>query len=189
MADSEFQERTNTMYNTHNMTHLLLDINRTRQQDQLLSKEESVLKLFNYSVFKLACIFERVRLYMYDIVQPRDNKLQVIEVNLDTDKNKKFIEGERVINIWEKNDFIMTYQVLQIINNEIKRIEKKNQDRSLFIEQILPFIEREDILAHIRMEMSFKSASFVSDNTTDSLMVPRQQNAYHLLPNVESATT
>ena len=51
------------------------------------TKEESAQKLFNYSVFKLACIFERVRLYMEDIVQPRDNKLQVIEVNLDTDRS------------------------------------------------------------------------------------------------------
>ena len=46
------------------------------------------------------------------------------------------LAGERFINIWEKNDFIMTYQVLQIINNEIKRIEKKNLDRNLFTEQI-----------------------------------------------------
>ena len=115
------------------MSHLLLDITRQRQQDLLLTKEESAHKLFNYSVFKLACIFERVRLYMHDIVQPRDNKLQVIEVNLDTDRNQ-MIAGERFINIWEKNDFIMTYQVLQIINNEIKRIEKKNLDRNLFTE-------------------------------------------------------
>lgn len=57
------------------MSHLLLDINRTRYQDLFFNKEDSALKLFNYSVFKLACIFERVRLYMHDIVQPRDNKL------------------------------------------------------------------------------------------------------------------
>jgi hypothetical protein len=44
------------------------------------------------------------------------------------------IEGDHMTNIWEKNDFIMTYQVLQIINNEIKRIEKKNLDRGLFNE-------------------------------------------------------
>ena len=58
---------------------------------------------------------------MYDIVQPRDNKLQVIEVNLDSESNQ-MLSGERFINVWEKNDFIMTYQVLQIINNEIVRI-------------------------------------------------------------------
>ena len=46
------------------------------------------------------------------------------------------------VSIWEKNDFIMTYQVLQIINNEIKRIENKNLDRTLFTEQISPFVER-----------------------------------------------
>lgn len=59
----------------------------------------------------------------------------MIEVNLDTDRNQ-MLAGERFINIWEKNDFIMTYQVLQIINNEIKRIERKNLDRNLFTEQI-----------------------------------------------------
>lgn len=91
---------------------MLLDINRTRIAEQTLSKEESAQQLFNYSVFKLACIFERVRLYMHDIVQPRDNRLQVIEVNLDTDRKKMIIEGDSMINIWEKNDFIMTYQVL-----------------------------------------------------------------------------
>lgn len=144
------------------MSHLLLDINRTRQADLLLTKEESAQKLFNYSVFKLACIFERVRLYMEDIVQPRDNKLQVIEVNLDTDRNQ-MLAGERFINIWEKNDFIMTYQVLQIINNEIKRIEQKNLDRSLFTEQILPSVER----------ASEHKGSVATDITTDTVMVPR----------------
>lgn len=69
---------------------------------------------------------------MHDIVQPRDNKLQVIEVNLDTERNQMLA----VERFWEKNDFIMTYQVLQIINNEIKRIENKNLERNLFIEII-----------------------------------------------------
>ena len=73
-------------------------------QDLYVTKEESAYKLFNYAVFKLAMIFERVRLYQQDIVQPRDNKLQVIEVNLET--------GQRNNNIWEKNDFITTYQIL-----------------------------------------------------------------------------
>ena len=45
---------------------------------------------------------------MYDIVQPRDNKLQVIEVNLDSESNQ-MLQGEHFINVWEKNDFIMTY--------------------------------------------------------------------------------
>ena len=81
---------------------------------------------------------------MHDIVQPRDNNLQVIEVNLDTEKNKMIIEGERIINIWEKNDFITTYQVLQIINNEIKRIEQKNLDRALFTDQILNVVDFDD---------------------------------------------
>ena len=73
------------------------------------------------------------------------------------------LAGERFINIWEKNDFIMTYQVLQIINNEIKRIEQKNLDRSLFTEQILPCVER----------ASEHKGSVATDVTTDSVMVPR----------------
>ena len=81
-----------------------------------------------------------------------------------------------MINIWEKNDFIMTYQVLQIINNEIKRIEKKNLDRGLFNEQILPFIERD--------EESKLKGSIASDMTTDSVMMPRQTG---YLSNEESA--
>ena len=77
--------------------------------------------MFNFSVFKLACILERVRRYMFDIVQPRDNNLDVIEVNLDNESNLQ-ISGERFINVWQKNDFILCYKVLQLINNEIKRI-------------------------------------------------------------------
>ena len=46
---------------------------------------------------------------MHDIVQPRDNNLQVIEVNLDTDQTKMIIDGDHLVSIWEKNDFIMTY--------------------------------------------------------------------------------
>ena len=58
---------------------------------------------------------------MFDIVQPRDNNLDVIEVNLDNESNLQ-ISGERFINVWQKNDFILCYKVLQLINNEIKRI-------------------------------------------------------------------
>lgn len=48
---------------------------------------------------------------MHDIVQPRDNRLDVIEVNLDTESNQ-MISGERFISIWQKNDFILCYKVL-----------------------------------------------------------------------------
>ena len=82
-------------------------------------------------MFKLACILERVRRYKYDIVQPRDHNLEVIEVNLDTEA-MYMLADTRMINIWQKNDFIMCYQVLQIIHKEIKRIETKNCDRALF---------------------------------------------------------
>ena len=58
---------------------------------------------------------------MFDIVQPRDNNLDVVEVNLDNESNLQ-ISGERFINVWQKNDFILCYKVLQLINNEIKRI-------------------------------------------------------------------
>ena len=52
----------------HSRQHLLLDFSRNRQNYQNLSKEELAQKLFNLTVFKLACIFERVRLYSCDIV-------------------------------------------------------------------------------------------------------------------------
>ena len=51
---------------SQSFSHTLLDINRTRDCHQ--SKQESAYKLFNFSVFKLACILERVRRYMHDIV-------------------------------------------------------------------------------------------------------------------------
>lgn len=91
-------------------SHTLLDINRTLMVNQT-SKYDIAYKLFTYSVFKLACILERVRRYKYDIVQPRDINLEVIEVNLDTEA-KYMLADTRMINIWQKNDFIMCYQVL-----------------------------------------------------------------------------
>ena len=94
----------------HSFSHTLLDINRTLMVNQT-SKYDIAYKLFNYSVFKLACILERVRRYKYDIVQPRDQNLEVIEVNLDTEA-KYMLADTRMINIWQKNDFIMCYQVL-----------------------------------------------------------------------------
>jgi len=139
--------------------HILLDINRTRANDVHQTREESAQKLFNFSVFKLACIFERFRLYMHDIVQPRDNKLQVIEVNLDSERNQ-MLAGERFISIWEKNDFIMTYQVLQIINNEIIRIEKKNLDRSLFNDSIMMLLSQDS-----RVDPNKTIAGSVSDRS------------------------
>ena len=37
----------------------------------------------------------------------------MIEVNLDTDRSQKLDDKEgNFVSIWEKNDFIMTYQVL-----------------------------------------------------------------------------
>ena len=65
-GQGEDREETTARNYVASQSHLLLDINRTR--NDLQTKEESAQKLFNYSVFKLACIFERVRLYMYDIV-------------------------------------------------------------------------------------------------------------------------
>ena len=38
--------------------------------------------------------------------------------------------------IWEKNDFIMTYSVTQIIFAEIQRLESLNIEKNLFAEEI-----------------------------------------------------
>ena len=73
-----------TLGHHNSTTQHLLSINRQRQQDIYETREEAAYKIFNYSIFKLAIIFERVRLYQDNIIQPRDNTLQVIEVNLNT---------------------------------------------------------------------------------------------------------
>ena len=39
--------------------------------------------------------------------------------------------------IWEKNDFIMTYRVTQIIYSEIKRLESINFEKNNFAEAIM----------------------------------------------------
>lgn len=82
---------------------------RTRVTDIALTKEELAYRFFNYIVFKLAVIFERVNLYQQNVVQPRDISLNVIEVNLDPTELKMSLDGERLMHIWEQNDFIMTY--------------------------------------------------------------------------------
>ena len=46
-------------------------------------------------------------------------------------------DGTRMTRIWEKNDFIMTYRVTQIIYNEIKRLENINVDKNNFAEVIM----------------------------------------------------
>ena len=105
-----------------NIGRQLLSMHKTRLNDIALTKEELAYRLFNYIVFKLAVIFERVNLYQQEVVQPRDISLNIIEVNLDPTELKMSLDGERLINIWEQNDFIMTYQVLRFIDEEIKRL-------------------------------------------------------------------
>ena len=46
------------------------------------------------------------------------------------------MEGQRMTRIWEKNDFIMTYRVTQIIYEEIKRLEGLNIQKNLFADDI-----------------------------------------------------
>ena len=46
------------------------------------------------------------------------------------------MEGQRMTRIWEKNDFIMTYRVTQIIYDEILRLESLNIHKNLFAEEI-----------------------------------------------------
>ena len=93
------------------MTTNLLELYRGRKHERYGSIEEAAFKIFNYAVFKLAVIFERVRFYQTSVVQPRDNQLNVIEVDLNHKKTKMTQEGQRMTRIWEKNDFIMTYRV------------------------------------------------------------------------------
>ena len=82
-----------------------------------------------------------MRLYQDNIIQPRDNHLQVIEVNLDTKGYKMTMDGTRLTKIWEKNDFIMTYRVTQIIYKEIQRLESLNIEKNTFAEAIIGPIE------------------------------------------------
>ena len=84
-------------------------MHKTRLTDIALTKEELAYRLFSYIVFKLAVIFERVNLYQQEVVQPRDISLNIIEVNLDPTELKMSLDGERLMHIWEQNDFIMTY--------------------------------------------------------------------------------
>ena len=134
--ENDMQRTESEIHGQQSFNHTLLDMNRSQMMSNA-SKQDIVYKLINYSVFKLACMLERVRRYMYDIVQPRcPHTLEIIEVNLDTEA-KFMLADTRMVNIWHKNDFIMCYQVLQIINNEIKRIEQKNFDRVLFQDEII----------------------------------------------------
>ena len=46
-------------------------------------------------------------------------------------------DGTRMTRIWEKNDFIMTYRVTQIIYKEIRRLEQINVEKNNFAEVIM----------------------------------------------------
>ena len=46
-------------------------------------KKRRECKFFNNCIFKLVVLFERVRFYEKDIIHPRDNKLNEIEVNFE----------------------------------------------------------------------------------------------------------
>ena len=129
--DDMYQERRHIPVNTQ-----LLQSFRGRKHDIYESMEEAAYKIFNYSIFKLAVIFERVRLYEQSVIQPRDNILSILEVNLDTKNTNMTMEGQRMTRIWEKNDFIMTYRVTQIIYEEIKRLEGLNIQKNLFADDI-----------------------------------------------------
>ena len=50
------------------MTTNLLELYRGRKHETYGSIEEAAFKIFNYSVFKLAVIFERVRFYKTSVV-------------------------------------------------------------------------------------------------------------------------
>ena len=56
---------------------------------------------------------------------------------MDTKGIKMTMDGTRLTRIWEKNDFIMTYRVTQIIYNEIKRLESVNIEKNNFAEAIM----------------------------------------------------
>lgn len=114
----------------------LLQLYRGRKHEVYGSIEGAAFKIFNYSVFKLAVIFERVRFYQTSVVQPRDNQLNVIEVSLNNKKTKMTQEGQRMTRIWEKNDFIMTYRVTQLIYDEIQRLEALNILKNAFADEI-----------------------------------------------------
>ena len=118
------------------VTTQLLQSFRGRKHDIYGSMEEAAYKIFYFSAFKLAVIFERVRFYQTSVVQPRDSQLNVLEVNLDTKNTKMTMEGQRMTRIWEKNDFIMTYRVTQIIYDEILRLESLNIHKNLFADEI-----------------------------------------------------
>ena len=79
---------------------------------------------------------DALRLYEQSVIQPRDNILSILEVNLDTKNTNMTMEGQRMTRIWEKNDFIMTYRVTQIIYEEIKRLEGLNIQKNLFADDI-----------------------------------------------------
>ena len=51
------------------------------------------------------------------------------------------MDGTRLTRIWEKNDFIMTYRVTQIIYNEVKRLESVNIEKNIFAEAIMEPID------------------------------------------------
>ena len=73
-------------------THLLQSF-QGRKNDIYSSMEEAAYKIFNYSIFKIAVIYERVRLYESSVIQPRDNRLNILEVNLDTKNSNRTMEG------------------------------------------------------------------------------------------------
>ena len=67
MTEDQLLKPEKTRIATHT-TQLLLSVNRNRQTDIYESREEAIYKIFNHSVFKLAVILERVRLYRENIV-------------------------------------------------------------------------------------------------------------------------
>lgn len=107
----------------------------------------------------------------------------MIEVNLDTKGIKMTTDGTRMTRIWEKNDFIMTYRVTQIIYNEIKRLERINVEKNNFAEVIMGPIDEVVVQVKENRTTRGNTGGHILFNRNSSVLSDMgSTNSFHIFP-------